>query len=203
MRKSAYSSPSDQSCPRRRSAPLEVPLDHPCGNPLERPCGQPWALSWHYYCCCSCPGPYYCSRQIQPSLAWFRRRMKNLEIYQYASSQQKQILQYLSVSWSELMGSLKLGNVWVIVQQIFIGKQGPKISCTKTQTLPNLRLQISSRHNKKISYCHQKGTRKVCPTRGNWWAPIGSPVIHSISLQRSGRGRRVLPRWSHLHPRHR
>ena len=45
--------------------------------------------------------------------------------------------------WSELMGSLKLGNVWAFLQLIF----GPRclwISWTKTQTLPNLRLPISS-----------------------------------------------------------
>ena len=40
----------------------------------------------------------------------------------------------------ELMGSLKLGNVWIFDQLI----HRPKISCTKTQTLPNLRLPISS-----------------------------------------------------------
>ena len=43
----------------------------------------------------------------------------------------------------ELIGSFKLGNVLVFLQQIHRPTR-TKISCTKTQTLPNLRLPISS-----------------------------------------------------------
>ena len=43
----------------------------------------------------------------------------------------------------ELIASLKLDNVWVFFSW-FIGRRGKKISHTKTQTLPNLRLPISS-----------------------------------------------------------
>ena len=42
---------------------------------------------------------------------------------------------------SELIGSLKLVNVWDFVQLIH-RQTWTKISCTKTQTLPNLRLHI-------------------------------------------------------------
>ena len=38
--------------------------------------------------------------------------------------------------------SLKLGNIWVFVQPIH--RRGTKISSTKTKTLPNLRLPMSS-----------------------------------------------------------
>ena len=44
---------------------------------------------------------------------------------------------------SELIGSLKLGNVWVFVQLI-VGPRWPKNQLEKTQTFHNLRLLISS-----------------------------------------------------------
>ena len=53
------------------------------------------------------------------------------------------VLNSFQVCSPELIGGLKLGNVCVFVQLI-CGQQGPQISCTKTQTLPNLRLSISS-----------------------------------------------------------
>ena len=49
----------------------------------------------------------------------------------------------------ELIGSFKLGNVLVLVQLIHSHRPtiGPTISCTKTQTLSDLRLPISSANN--------------------------------------------------------
>ena len=49
----------------------------------------------------------------------------------------------------KLTGSLKPGNVLVFVQLIH-RPMGQKISCTKTQTFPNLRLPISSEDKIKI-----------------------------------------------------
>ena len=53
------------------------------------------------------------------------------------------ILGHPHLWWTELIGSLKLGNVWVFVQLIRRPTR-PKICCTKTKTLLNLRLPISS-----------------------------------------------------------
>ena len=47
---------------------------------------------------------------------------------------------FLSSVWVKLIVSLKFGFLF----SWFIGQGGPKISCTTTQTLPNLRLPISS-----------------------------------------------------------
>ena len=44
---------------------------------------------------------------------------------------------------TELIGSLKLGNVWSFAQLI---QRVPTISCTKTHTMPKVRLPISSAH---------------------------------------------------------
>ena len=49
--------------------------------------------------------------------------------------------------WSELIGILKLSNVWVFVQLINRSTR-TKISCTKTQTLSNLRLHFISDYGK-------------------------------------------------------
>ena len=47
---------------------------------------------------------------------------------------------FLSSVWVKLIVSLKFGFLF----SWFLGQGGPKISCTTTQTLPNLRLPISS-----------------------------------------------------------
>ena len=69
-------------------------------------------------------------------------------------------------TWSELIGSLKLGNVLVLLSW-FIGQRQPKSSCTKTQTLHNLRLPISSEHgsNSKAAI-----PRRISSRRNEVWA---------------------------------
>ena len=66
-----------------------------------------------------------------------------------------------------MIESLKLGNVWVFVQLI---QRGPKISCRKTQTLPNLRLSISFGHEAATAaegghYVALRGRRPVTKIR--------------------------------------
>ena len=56
----------------------------------------------------------------------------------------------LSPSSSELIGSLKLGKVWVFVQLIH-RQMRTRTSCKITQTLTNLRLLISSDHHINVS----------------------------------------------------
>ena len=72
------------------------------------------------------------------------------------------------------MGSLKLGNVWVFVQLIH-RPSGTKISCTKTQTLFNLRLPISS-----VYWCMcQKKNSDYAGVIQFWWVAYlntGCPI---------------------------
>ena len=58
----------------------------------------------------------------------------------------------LRCSLPELIGSLKLGNVWVLELMIFV-PHCPMNQLKKTQTLPNLGLPISSVHS-RASECH-------------------------------------------------
>ena len=86
----------------------------------------------------------------------------------------------------ELTGSLKLDNAWVSLQLIH-RPTGTKISCTKSQTLPNLRLPINCGPNadwvgermdkRRIDSLEVETQRSAKPVRRR-----SAPRGHSVSL---------------------